>query len=534
MKFRRPSPRTWIKLFALLCALWCFWHPRRMDALFSAIPFEATAVSYHVSLASEWKSLSRNEAFRRILERAGVPDAHEIVEDPGIYQTVFWLTGRDTVMGYVPYARGRGAFDDAYLAAASHVGWKAKFMELLWRVKWIPGLGRMESTPSGTRYMRFDDLVDSQGRELLLGLDIVDGMLLATLSTNPETVRLLANRVMIGVRDEYLAAAYLDGRPWNADFRGVRHALWAADPRILNGTLMTATIGSLQGPGFGFTFRGKLDEPALADLHRFSAYGDLPSPGIGVSAAAVPLLVVFDAAVVNRLGDSAPPVGRGLAAAYLSGKPNEGRLMGFAYPSLNAVLPWAADEAFKGWVTAWSEAAKNAHDAAKLRTQWSESANAATLLLSSSNLDWFGRAKPEDMAFLELEGGQALNIGSHYGSYRRRRASSGSAEGLTLAEVTDAWRSAHPSAFAAWRADMPTLHGELRHLGAIAKFVGSMVGGQQGAKVVDTVNLVETVLAAMTPLGVVDGAAFAEPDGWVRLEVRAQGTDSTPALQSQF
>ena len=38
MKFRRPSPRTWLKLFAMLCAVWCFWHPRRMDALFSAIP----------------------------------------------------------------------------------------------------------------------------------------------------------------------------------------------------------------------------------------------------------------------------------------------------------------------------------------------------------------------------------------------------------------------------------------------------------------------------------------------------------------
>ena len=84
MKFRRPSPRTWLKIFALLCAIWCFWHPRRMDTLFSAIPFEATAVSYHVGLAADWKALGRNETFVEILERAGVPDAREIVAEPGI------------------------------------------------------------------------------------------------------------------------------------------------------------------------------------------------------------------------------------------------------------------------------------------------------------------------------------------------------------------------------------------------------------------------------------------------------------------
>ena len=72
MKFRRPSPRTCLKIFALLCAIWCFWHPRRMDALFSAIPQDASIVSHHVGLAAEWKALVRNETFLQILERAGV------------------------------------------------------------------------------------------------------------------------------------------------------------------------------------------------------------------------------------------------------------------------------------------------------------------------------------------------------------------------------------------------------------------------------------------------------------------------------
>ena len=521
MKFRRPSPRTWLKLLALLCAVWCFWHPRRMDALFSAIPREATAVSYHVGLAAEWKALSRNEAFLEILERAGVPDAREIADEPGIYQTMFWLTGRDTVVGYVPHAWG-GALDDAHLAGASHVGWKAKFMELLWRVKWIPGLGRMETTSTGTRFMRFEGLVDSFGRDLLLGLDIVDGMLLATLSTDPETVRHLADRVMIGVRDDYLATAYAGSRPWEAEFDGVRHAAWAADPLFTDGVPATLTTGSLQDPGFAFTLRGKLDEPALGDLHPFSNHGDFPSPGIGVPGEAVPLLVVFDAAAVEGFGPSAPPVGQGLAAAYLSGKPNEGRLMGLAYPALNAVLPWSPDEDFKAWSDYWIETARREVEDAKLRTDWAERANVQTRFVFSSHLEFLGRAKPEDMAFLELEDDHFLHIGSHYGSYRRRRASDAQTGAPTLGSFAAAWQGAHPAAFAAGRADMAALHGELKHLGAIVKLAGSLAGGTDAAAVVDEVEIAERVLGAMAPLGVVEFVAFAEPDGWLKLDVRTR------------
>ena len=522
MKFRRPSPRTCLKIFALLCAIWCFWHPRRMDTLFSAIPFEATAVSYHVGLAAEWKALGRNETFVEILERAGVPDAREIVAEPGIYQTMFWLTGRDTVVGYVPHAWS-GAFDDAHLAGASYVGWKTKFMELLWLVKWIPGLGRMEATPTGTRFMRFEGLVDSFGRDLLLGLDIVDGMLLATLSTDPETVRHLADRVVIGVRDDALATAFAGARPWKSGFDGVRHAVWASDPRLADGAPLAFTTGSLRGPGFAFTLRGKLDEPALAGLHPFSNSGDLPPPGMGLSAEGVPLLAVFDAAAVERLGPSAPPVGRGLAAVYLGGRPFEGRLMGLAYPALNAVLPWSPDEDFKTWSSAWLETARRDFEDAKLRTDWAERPHVQTRFVFSSHIEFLGRAKPEDMAFLELDDGYFLNIGSHYDSFRRRGASRVQPGDPTLAGLADAWQRAHPAAFAAGRADMAALQGELRHFGAIAKLAGSMAGGDDAGAVVEGVEIAERAFAAMAPLGVVEIVAFAEPDGWLKLDLRAQG-----------
>ncbi|MGI5870261.1 MAG: hypothetical protein ACOX9C_12565 [Kiritimatiellia bacterium] len=522
MKSRRFSPKAWLALFALLCALWCLWHPRRMDALFGAIPSEAIAVSYHVGLAAEWKTLGRNETFLEMLGRAGVSDIRDIVAEPGVYQTIFWLTGRNTVVGYIPHAWGTGAFDDAHLAGASHVGWKTKFMELLWRVKWIPGLGRMETTPSGTRFMRFDGLVDSCGRDLLLGLDIVDGMLLATLSTDPETVRQLATRVMVGVRDEHLAAAFADVRPWEVDFKGVRHAVWTSVPSGVAAMPATFTTGSFKEPGVAFTLRAKLDDPAIAAMHRFSNFNDLPAPGMGIRAEGVPLLAVFDAAAVAELGALAPPVGEGLAAAYLSGKPYEGRIMGLACPAINAVLPWSQGDNFKAWSDAWIETARREAADAKLKTDFVGREHVQTRFVFSSHLDFLSRARHDDMAFLELEDDCFLHIGSHYGSYRRRCASGGQTDSTTLDAVADTWRSAHPAAVAAARADMPTMQAELRHLGAIAKLAGSLTGGGEGAAVVEGVAIAEYMLDVMTPLGVVDCVAFAEPDGWVRLDVRAE------------
>ena len=70
---------------------------------------------------------------------------------------------------------------------------------------------------------------------------------------------------------------------------------------------------------------------------------------------------------------------------------------------------------------------------------------------------------------------------------------------------------------------MAAVHGELRHLGAIAKLAGSLAGGDAAVAVVEGVEIAERALAAMAPLGVVEIVAFAEPDGWLKLDLRAQG-----------
>ena len=69
---------------------------------------------------------------------------------------------------------------------------------------------------------------------------------------------------------------------------------------------------------------------------------------------------------------------------------------------------------------------------------------------------------------------------------------------------------------------MAAVHGELRHLGAIAKLAGSLAGGDAAVAVVEGVEIAERALAAMAPLGVVEIVAFAEPDGWLKLDVSAR------------
>ena len=101
-KIMRMRQRTWLKLFVAACAIWLCWYPKRMDSLFMTLPTDATMASYHEGLASEWKALVNNDVVIQMLKGFGVEDADELRDNVGIYQTLYWLTGRHTVIGFVP------------------------------------------------------------------------------------------------------------------------------------------------------------------------------------------------------------------------------------------------------------------------------------------------------------------------------------------------------------------------------------------------------------------------------------------------
>ena len=80
------------------------------------------------------------------------------------------------------------SLSDLRLSGVSYVGWKRRPMELLWRICYVPGLGKLDVTPSGTRYLVFRNSKTLRRQGLVLSLDMVDGHLFAVLSTDPDAV----------------------------------------------------------------------------------------------------------------------------------------------------------------------------------------------------------------------------------------------------------------------------------------------------------------------------------------------------------
>ncbi|MCL1910574.1 MAG: hypothetical protein FWG05_06545, partial [Kiritimatiellaeota bacterium] len=181
-----------VVFFAALAILFSFfYYPKRERELFLTLPDNTVVAMRAHNLAFEYRALAHNHVVTGILERAGV-DSRDIGSfqknaSTGVFWTLLGLTGEDSVVGYVPAAGFGNDVLPGYLAGASYTGWRARFIELLWRLKWCPGLGKLGVTSRGTRYLEFDT---APGFENLryLGLDIHKGTLFATYSDDPDDV----------------------------------------------------------------------------------------------------------------------------------------------------------------------------------------------------------------------------------------------------------------------------------------------------------------------------------------------------------
>lgn len=517
--------RTWLKVFVVACVLWTLWYPKRMDSLYRAIPAGATIASCHNGLAREWKGLVNNATIIESLKGFGVTDAEELRQESGIYQTIYWLTGRHTVAGFVPqesYGRTRG-----YLAASSYVGWKAKIMELLWRIKWVPGLGRMQATPNGTRYMVFEDLLDLDGYPLFLGLDIEDGILVATLSRDPETVRMLSRRIIQCGKHDRLAAAYGGTEPWKVP-SNAPHRFWVSDGDLLgkNGPV-TAALSTLTEPDFTVFASGAFSIPELEGVRCFGEFPRDAAPCADVPDSAATLLVAFDAGMAASLardipdaGRFVPPAGEGIGVAYLSGKPYSGRILGLAYPALNAALPWGVRDDFGKWAVGWMRALDAAAPEAKIRTLSISESGMDSFRVFSSQLEFLGKANARDMAFMELRGG-VLRLGSYYDCYDLQRTDFAEHKGQrSIADTVIAWQRADPDAVLAIRMDMPAVAAEFAHFAGIAKMVANITpGSEEVREAVTEIKAASFTLNALKPLGDVECVASVKDSGEKTLRI---------------
>ena len=334
--------RRILRLAALLVfAAYFSWRPCKPDLLFRAIPDDAFLATHHRNVSSEWHALARHPMLINALRTAGVEDAEELADETGFQQTLFWLTGPRTVLG-LSTIDGAGPLslldaadeDEALsrlrLSGASYVGWKRRPMEWLRRICYVPGLGRLHRTELGTRYLKFKHGKLTKRLGMVLSLDMVDGNLLAVLSTNPDAVTGLVARVRSG---DGPALVFPDD-PWQCPDRAMRNTIY-----FRPGDESQAV---------------RIDMPSFRDKTQLAFHSTLPAADLPAPSAAPPAIgplpggAEFARASISgellaqllpdlckpRDADTPPPSG---ALVMLYGEPHGSTLCGFSVPGLLAV-----------------------------------------------------------------------------------------------------------------------------------------------------------------------------------------------------
>lgn len=509
--------------FGTACVLWLSYYPLRMDRLYRAIPESTILASYHRGLAGEWKHLARRDDLTAMLLAAGVEDAPDWRDDAGIYQTLFWLTGRHTVFGL----EAGPDLEPSRIAlhGASYVGWKARPMELLWRIRWIPGLGRLDVTPSGTRYLVFRRSRTMRKLGLVLSLDIYEGVLLGVLSSDPDAVRELAFRIR---HDADAPEVFGDpGEPWKTP-PATPHRFWV--PRWTTAWAAPGLgpwamdVASFAGPTLRIDACGLPDFAAeLAQGGRFGEAAEVAGPALAADAPFAAL--AFPGAWLKRLPETGLPLwpeggfAPGVASLMVCGKPYEGRLLGLAVPSVTLRMPWMAGTDAEAWSRQWTDRL----------SQWGklgpvllrpcrgpEGRN--VLLLDAAKASVLARAADEDCVFLEAADG-ALVLGSHLGSHARQGPDPAAPERrFTLAD--EAVRSRPEVSAWAW-VDLPRAYAEFRQLAAIVRLGTRLSGSDSAGKADRVLGQVLRGLYAASALG--DASVWVTAQGntvGLRIETR--------------
>ena len=339
------SRRHALRLAALLAfAAYFSWRPCKPDLLFRAIPDDAFVATHHRNVSSEWHALARHPMLINALKAAGVEDAEELADETGFQQTLFWLTGPRTVLG-LSTIDGSGPLslldaadeDEALsrlrLSGASYVGWKRRPMEWLRRICYVPGLGRLHRTEHGTRYLIFKHGKLSKRLGMVLSLDMVDGNLLAVLSTNPDAVTGLVARVRSGDGP----ALVFPGEPWQCPDRAMRNTIY-----LRPGDESQALRFDM--PSFRdktqFAFRAAL--PGAGQQQADNSKKGAPPPAIGPlpDGAELARVAISGDLLTNLLPElrdaspGAPPPSGALLVLY--GQPYGSTLCGFSLPGLFA------------------------------------------------------------------------------------------------------------------------------------------------------------------------------------------------------
>lgn len=527
--FLRERPRLRRNLLRAALAgvaLWFFWYPADRRELYTAIPAEAPVAMYVRNLASEDRALLRHPAVQEALRTLG-EDPEEVLEDNlGLFWTFFGLTGEHTVLGLVPNhpdeteelfipANADDLYDAYSLAGASYTGWKARIIELLWRIRYVPGLGPLRTTETGTRYMEFPHARELRDRGIVLGVDIVDGVLVAVLSRDPERVRELAERVRATGRPDAppLATAFgSEPAPWRGG--SLRHDLWVRNPWPLSpdpSVPLHVELASFREPGFRIRANDPVLDPSEGPRPTSLSFHAFP-PNEAILWAAVP--TASWTILGPTLHEYAVPEADGGAFAWLAGKPYSGHLSILETPTVGLSVPTPDGWDFQTW---WSTAfAKIGIDAAPLKPR-ADASGENVWLVRFKALELFGHTPETDRAFALHEDGR-LTVGTGYGAYRKLCAATGT--------VPFAWEPA----LLRLHADLPRLADEARNLAGIITLASRF--GLQLSMSPDALQTITNTFGILRAFGTVDAAITVSENQGPIVTIEATGPTAPAEPQS--
>lgn len=179
----------WSVLVAYLAgsAWWILHVPHRPDQLLRAIPGQASMISMHDALASRWDEVSGHAAVMGAVGLlGGDPETWAVTRsDPGLKTLVDVIGQEGLALAYVPFLssdrEGGWVFSSWIGGQSQRMRWSARYLDLPDLVY----LGDVGGWPTWS----WSGLAESKGPSLMLAL--VEGMLVGTLSSDPQAIEMV-------------------------------------------------------------------------------------------------------------------------------------------------------------------------------------------------------------------------------------------------------------------------------------------------------------------------------------------------------
>lgn len=337
----RPSRRRFRNALAILAvaAIVAVAHSREFPSVpYAAMPEKSVVACDNFSVRSRWRDVVALPAVSNLLEAADV-DVAELRDAPGWRILIPLTTGRNTVLAVTQPDEVGG---DPILYGASHSGWRRLVLLFLLKTRWIPGLGRLEIAPCGSRYLPLG--TERHPSDLKVGFAMRKNVLLAALSTDGDAVRELEQRID---KDASPSSVFGGRRPWESRNRAL-HRVWIRDNQF--GSSPELRVLELTRDGFAadgdIMLRGQSAE-WLASAGRLTGRNAKASALDADGAIAVLALPGGSAATqIKGLLDINAPLlesaAKEDAVAYLTGAPCGGSIFGIRIPALTILCPGLA------------------------------------------------------------------------------------------------------------------------------------------------------------------------------------------------